>query len=34
VDDVFVRFIDEASIRFRAREFDINLEKGLPGEQA
>lgn len=27
VDDVYVRFIDEASIRFRAREFDINLER-------
>jgi hypothetical protein len=25
VDDVYVRFIDGASIRFRAREFDINL---------
>lgn len=28
VDDVYVRFIDEASIRFSgAREFDINLER-------
>jgi hypothetical protein len=25
VDDVYIRFIDGASIRFRAREFDINL---------
>ncbi len=25
MDDVYVRFIDGASIRFRAREFDINL---------
>ena len=24
-DDVYIRFIDGASIRFRAREFDINL---------
>ena len=27
VDDVYVRFIDEASIRCRVREFDINLER-------
>lgn len=27
VDDVCVRFIDEASIRCRVREFDINLER-------
>lgn len=25
VDEVYIRFIDGASIRFRAREFDINL---------
>jgi hypothetical protein len=25
VDEVYVHFIDGASIRFRAREFDINL---------
>jgi hypothetical protein len=25
VDDVYVRFIDGGSIRFRVREFDINL---------
>jgi hypothetical protein len=27
VDDVYVRFIDEASIRFSAREFDVNSER-------
>jgi hypothetical protein len=25
VDDVYIRFIDGGSIRFRVREFDINL---------
>jgi hypothetical protein len=25
VDEVYIRFIDGTSIRFRAREFDINL---------
>jgi hypothetical protein len=25
VDEVYIRFIDGASIRFRAREFDINV---------
>ena len=27
LDDLCVRFIDEASIRCRVREFDINLER-------
>jgi hypothetical protein len=25
VDDVYIRFMDGASIRFKAREFDINV---------
>jgi hypothetical protein len=32
VDDVYIRFLDGTSIRFRAREFDINVGQ-LPTEE-
>ena len=31
--DVYIRFIDGATLRFRAREFNINVVGRLPPEQ-
>ena len=31
--DVYIRFIDGATLRFRAREFNINVAGRLPPEQ-
>ena len=33
VYDVYIRFIDGATLRFRAREFNINVVGRLPPEQ-
>ena len=31
--DVYIRFIDGTSIRFRAREFDVNVARASPAER-
>ena len=33
MQDVYIRFVDGTSIRFKAREFDVNLGGRLPPEE-
>jgi hypothetical protein len=33
LQDVYIRFVDGGTIRFRAREFDLNVGGRLPSEE-